>query len=189
MGTYRKPPRKLNTKGSSSMLLSELTNVSPVVVDVRMHAHDARWIAGRKGVHHLLAVEDGALKCVVCRCDLDLARQTDEVGGLGRSSVVCVNARATVKTVAGLMLEHRVGVLPVLDDKGSLVGIVTRGDLMRAGHLPAERGVDLCTSCGTSHHLRAPGGPHAPVFCVPCLSGTPSVSSLEAQYFTLGGSG
>jgi CBS domain-containing protein len=45
---------------------------------------------------------------------------------------VTVRADASLSTAAGLMQRYRVKRLPVLDDdRGTLVGIVTRGDLLR----------------------------------------------------------
>jgi CBS domain-containing protein len=37
------------------------------------------------------------------------------------------------------MLEHRISALPVVDDSGKLVGIVSEGDLMRRADLGTER--------------------------------------------------
>jgi CBS domain-containing protein len=43
-----------------------------------------------------------------------------------------VSLQATVEDVATVLLERRVSRVPVLDDDGLVVGIVTRGDLVRA---------------------------------------------------------
>ena len=40
---------------------------------------------------------------------------------------------------AQLMLQHRISGLPVVDAKGSLVGMVTEGDFLRRGELGTER--------------------------------------------------
>lgn len=176
-------------KDSKPVLVSALMSTPPVFIDARALAYEADRLAEEKHVHQLLAVEDGALKCVVCRCDLALAHQREPVGALGRSSVVYVKASTSAVAAARKMVERGVGCLPVLDAHGELVGILTRGDLRRDGFFSAEHGVDLCTSCGTGHHLRAPGGMDAPAFCLPCLSATPSAGSAESEYFTLGGSG
>ena len=47
------------------------------------------------------------------------------------TGVVTVSPDADVHNVAQLMIQHRVGGLPVVDAKGCLVGIVTDGDLYR----------------------------------------------------------
>ncbi|MEN3000010.1 MAG: CBS domain-containing protein [Acidilobaceae archaeon] len=46
--------------------------------------------------------------------------------------VVTIEESKTVKAAAYLMLKHKVGGLPVVDEKGSLVGIITRTDVLRA---------------------------------------------------------
>jgi CBS domain-containing protein len=49
------------------------------------------------------------------------------------SPPITVRTSAALSTAAGLMQRHRVKRLPVLDDNtGALVGIVTRGDLLRS---------------------------------------------------------
>jgi len=47
------------------------------------------------------------------------------------SPVVTVKATSLVKDVAITLLERRISAVPVVDEKGKLVGIVSEGDLMR----------------------------------------------------------
>lgn len=53
------------------------------------------------------------------------------------SPAITIEARCPISTAAGIMSEHRVNRLPVVDDRG-LVGIVTRADLVRAFARPDE---------------------------------------------------
>jgi len=45
--------------------------------------------------------------------------------------VITVNTDDSVETCSKLLLEHNISGLPVLDQEGNLVGIVTEGDLIR----------------------------------------------------------
>ena len=45
--------------------------------------------------------------------------------------VVTVAPTASVQEVAKLLLAHRISALPVADQNGSLVGIISEGDLVR----------------------------------------------------------
>jgi CBS domain-containing protein len=45
--------------------------------------------------------------------------------------VITVGATATVAEIARLLLEHRISAVPVLDEAGRVVGIVSEGDLVR----------------------------------------------------------
>jgi acetoin utilization protein AcuB len=47
------------------------------------------------------------------------------------TSVVVVSPRHDAKEAASLMLDHKIGALPVVD-AGRLVGIITETDLLRA---------------------------------------------------------
>ena len=53
--------------------------------------------------------------------------------------VVTVEPSATVQEVAKLLLEKRISAVPVLDDKGKLVGIVSEGDLLHRVEAGTER--------------------------------------------------
>ena len=55
-----------------------------------------------------------------------------KVGDLMTTSVVTVHTYDTLHKAVRLFLEHRFGCLPVLDKTGSLVGIVSPLDLLRA---------------------------------------------------------
>ncbi len=45
--------------------------------------------------------------------------------------VITVKSTDTVDTCASLLFNHNISGLPVMDDEGKLVGIVTEGDLIR----------------------------------------------------------
>jgi CBS-domain-containing membrane protein len=55
------------------------------------------------------------------------------------SPVITTKPSASVKEVAQLLLANRISAVPVVDDKGKLVGIVSEGDLMRRADLGTER--------------------------------------------------
>jgi CBS-domain-containing membrane protein len=46
-------------------------------------------------------------------------------------SVICARPDMTVQNAAKLLVEHRISGMPVVDEKGDLVGIVSEGDLLR----------------------------------------------------------
>jgi CBS-domain-containing membrane protein len=55
------------------------------------------------------------------------------------SPVITVKPFSTVKEVAKLMLERRISAVPVVDEKGRVVGIVSEGDLMQRAEIRTER--------------------------------------------------
>ncbi|WP_024508755.1 CBS domain-containing protein [Bradyrhizobium sp. ARR65] len=55
------------------------------------------------------------------------------------SPVITVGENETVREVAGLLIENRISAVPVVDDAGKLVGIVTEADLMRRPEAGTER--------------------------------------------------
>ncbi len=55
------------------------------------------------------------------------------------SPVITVPASASVKDVAKVLLQNHISAVPVVDDRGELVGIVSEGDLMRRPETGTER--------------------------------------------------
>ena len=55
------------------------------------------------------------------------------------TKVVTVSPSTTVRDIAGLMVEKHVSGLPVLSDSGTLVGIVSEGDLLRRPELGTQK--------------------------------------------------
>jgi predicted transcriptional regulator len=55
------------------------------------------------------------------------------------SPVITTKPTASVKEVAQVLLQNRISGLPVIDDAGKLVGVVSEGDLMRRADLGTER--------------------------------------------------
>jgi len=80
------------------------------------------------------------------------------------------------------MTEFEVGCLPIVDEHG-LRGVVTRGDLRRAGVEEALLGASRCASCGSRHGVRPHPTLEAVEFCLDCLDR----AMTPADYDELGG--
>ena len=102
----------------------------------------------RAGIRHLLVTgEGGELLGIVTDRDIRLNLPSPAtslsvwemkglldrltVGEIMTKAVITVGPRREVSEAAVLMLEHKIGALPVLED-GRLAGIVTETDLLRA---------------------------------------------------------
>jgi CBS-domain-containing membrane protein len=105
----------------------------------------ARWLAA--GSVSALPVVDGEDRVVGVVSEADLLRRTraGENSARARSAAevmteppVTVRPEASVREAARIMLEHRVKRLPVVDDVGRLLGIVSRADLVRLFVRPDE---------------------------------------------------
>jgi CBS domain-containing protein len=54
------------------------------------------------------------------------------------SDVITVKPDDTVQDVAGLLLVNRISAVPVVDNSGKIIGIVSEGDLLRRGENRTE---------------------------------------------------
>lgn len=105
-------------------------------------------------IRHLPVVENGKLVGIVSHRDLlanSLSRAIDfdandrrtflrsvDVAEAMARNVITVRRETPIDEAARLMLRHRVGCLPVVDDEGAPVGLVTETDLIRAAYLAEE---------------------------------------------------
>ena len=54
-------------------------------------------------------------------------------------TVISVDPNATVLEAARIMLQHHISGLPVINEKGQLVGILSEGDFLRRQETHTER--------------------------------------------------
>lgn len=106
-------------------------------------ASDADYKAALKimqenALHHLPVVDaDGNLVGMAAERDLLLAaahylQSAVEVGDIMHRGVVTVSPEMSVAEAAALMVDKRIGGLPVVDKGEGLIGIITETDMFRA---------------------------------------------------------
>jgi len=131
------------------MVADELMSESPFVVQVTDSIRRAMAQLTESDVRHLPVVEDGRLVGMVS--DRDLRRLLDPIfepapGRAARSEdlerpisllmssdVISVQPEAEVEEVIDLMIEHKIGAVPVTEAGSSkLLGIISYVDVLRA---------------------------------------------------------
>ena len=129
------------------MIVGDLMTPSPITTGPETPVVEARQTMIHKRIRHLLVTEGPKLLGIITDRDVRLnlpspatslsvwevnyllARMTVE--SVMTTSVVIVSPRQDTKEAALLMLDHKIGALPVVDG-GRLVGIITETDLLRA---------------------------------------------------------
>ncbi|MDZ4755863.1 MAG: CBS domain-containing protein [Phycisphaerae bacterium] len=132
------------------------------VVSVRMDAtlDTIRELFEARRFHHVVVLEERRLVGIIS--DRDLLRAVSPFAGTAAErtmdaaswhkrahqimhrSVITARADMNVNEAAALFLRHRISALPVIDDEGSCVGIVTLRDFLR--WMLAEVGDDTCAT-------------------------------------------
>ncbi len=129
------------------MNVRDLMTTNPITVGPETPVLDARQLMVDKRFRHVLIAEGPKLLGIVTDRDIRLnlpspatslsvweinyllARLT--VASVMTKSLVTVSPRQDTRAAALLMLDHKIGALPVVDG-GLLVGIITETDLLRA---------------------------------------------------------
>lgn len=159
-------------------LESELITVNPTTT-----IEEADRRARANAVRHLLVVEQGRLTGVLCRCDLvepPLGNET--VADRANHCPWTIGPDTTLGQAALLMRERKVGMLPVIARR-ELLGVITRGDLRRAGVSNTLLGADKCASCSSTSGVFAHPDFANVNICLDCLDD----SQERLDYAELGG--
>jgi acetoin utilization protein AcuB len=131
------------------MIARDLMTPNPVTVSPQASIAEAWDLMRELDVRHLPVVQDFALAGVLSDRDLgylDVARLLSEEGARGlkrelstpvvnvmKSDVVFVEPETDVGEVVELLIEHKVGALPVVEpDTRAVIGIVSYIDVLRA---------------------------------------------------------
>ncbi|WP_456417051.1 CBS domain-containing protein [Methanocaldococcus sp.] len=116
----------LNKKGKLVGIISE----SDIIKTIITHDEDLNLILPSPLDLIELPLKT-ALKIEEFMEDLKKALKT-KVKDVMTKNVIVAKPEMTVNDAAKLMVEHKIKRLPVVDNEGNLVGIVTRGDLIEA---------------------------------------------------------
>ena len=81
-------------------------------------------------IHHLLVLDGGVVVGVIAMRDLAGKPDTTHVEDVMTREVATIDADATLRRAASLMIRGTTGCLPVLEG-GKVAGIITTTDLMR----------------------------------------------------------
>lgn len=129
------------------MLVREIMTSSPVAIEVADRIFTAREKLLEQDIRHLPVVDQGKLVGMLSERDLPAglseltfgdqeAGDAALVGAFMSSDVLSIHAEAELSDAIDLMLEHRIGAVPVVgEDEQELVGIVSYVDVLRAARL------------------------------------------------------
>lgn len=129
------------------MRVKDWMSASPLTVPPETSVSEARELMQRKRIRHLLVTEDEELVGIITDRDIRLTLPSPAtslsvwevnyllakltVGEVMTKRLITVGPDRPIEEAAQLMLEHRIGALPVVEG-GRLVGILTETDLLRA---------------------------------------------------------
>jgi signal-transduction protein with cAMP-binding, CBS, and nucleotidyltransferase domain len=148
-------------------LIEDIMTRQPLIT-IGPHAGvaDALHLIAERDVRHLLVVGDRGLIGSVCICDLETADLRESVVACARTDVRTLDAGATAFEAARCMLDEDLDCLPITRH-GALAGIVTLGDLRRAGVLECHP--ERCVACGSRDHVRCSGRARGVGLCLQCM--------------------
>lgn len=134
---------------------SEIMTTEFVTLQVADHLDLAEDVMNLGRIRHMPVLEDGRLVGIVSERDLlasslskslefgDRERRTFmksvDVSEVMTGDVICVEPSTPIREAARTMIRQRIGCLPVVDERGEPLGLITETDLLRAAY-PALEG-------------------------------------------------
>jgi acetoin utilization protein AcuB len=116
------------------MQILNLMTATPVTIGSHDTLAQAKAIMDEGHFRRLPVVDNGQLVGIVTERDIREHTgyfESTRITAAMRTALITVGPRATVEDAARLMLRHKIGGLPIVDE-GKLVGIVTTSDLLKA---------------------------------------------------------
>jgi acetoin utilization protein AcuB len=150
----RKPQSKIRNpagiapreKGCNTMLVQHWMTRNPITIEADTPFLEARLTLKEKRIRHLPVVDRGKLIGVITDRDLKEAAPSGattldiyelnylllkmKVRDLVKKAPITIKPTNSVEKAALLMHDHKIGCLPVVDDAGKLVGLITETDLL-----------------------------------------------------------
>ncbi|MBI5355504.1 MAG: CBS domain-containing protein [Candidatus Aenigmarchaeota archaeon] len=127
--------------GKYGVKVSSVMNKDPVTIDVRGTLKETADIMMDRGVGSILVMDRNVLKGIMTERDMvrELGQRcrdpkTTEVGKVMTTNLFTVNPDLDIREAASQMLQRDIRRLPVIDAKGSMIGIITERDILRATH-------------------------------------------------------
>ena len=120
------------------MLVRDRMSAHPVTVRSDADYKSALKLMNESSLHHLPVLDaSNRLVGIVAERDLLLAasqhlQSVIEIGEVMHRDVVTATRDMPVAEAAALMVNHRIGGLPVVDARHNVVGVITETDVLRA---------------------------------------------------------
>lgn len=109
--------------------VSDLMSTALITVEADEPVGEARADMELGSIRHLPVLDHGKLVGIVSDRDLIRSRKRPtRVREVMSRDLVTTRPQSPAHTAASLMLDHRIGSVPVVDDNGALVGMVTLTD-------------------------------------------------------------
>lgn len=144
-------------------LVKDIMNREPVTVEMDTTLERVRNLFSKAGTHHIIVVRDREPIGIISDRDVlrtvspfvgKLSERPQDLSTLNRlahqvmsRNLITVRSDTPNTEAIDLLLEHRISALPVLSDRGNLIGIVSWRDLLR---YCAESGRGDCGACNTA---------------------------------------
>jgi len=138
---YRRPQKE---KRIQAVIARDIMSSPVFTLEETTTAQEARRVFTERKFRHIPIVsKTGKLVGIVSDRDfLGFVGESEStiIKDLMVTNILTTRPEAEIRTIAEVLITHHIGCLPIVDEMGLLVGMLTRGDILRAvvNHAPIE---------------------------------------------------
>lgn len=144
IAAYTRPRIRAN-EPKPAVRAEQIMSAPLVSVDVDMPIDELRQIIKTKRFRHIPVVsKDGVMCGIVSDRDLFVLSEdesaSDIVESIMTKNVLTATPNTSIREIARVLFEERIGCMPIVDEGGVVVGMITRSDILRAliKHAPLD---------------------------------------------------
>ena len=121
-----------------ALAVSQIMTTPSLTLELGASIIQARRLFREHGFRHLpLTTTDGRITGILSERDMlrhaaASAQRRASIADFATREVLTATEETEIRTIAAIMLERRVGCIPIVDKDGISIGIVTRADILRA---------------------------------------------------------
>jgi IMP dehydrogenase len=122
----------LKVKRSESVVIEQPYTVKASTTVAELYKHMAEY-----GVSGLLVEDGGKLAGIITRRDITFEKNMKrKVSELMTKDVITAKAGTTIEQAKEMLHKHRIEKLPLVDEKGRIVGLITSKDILKMDEYP-----------------------------------------------------
>ena len=113
------------------MLVKDIMTKDPITIEVGSTVLEAEKLMSINSIGRLIVVDEGEVVGILTDGDLMTERELDsQIDEIMTTELITVQDNDPVKEAARILSEKRIGGLPVLNEEGTLVGIISAEDMV-----------------------------------------------------------
>lgn len=122
---------KENNREVSKKYAYEIMSDPVITIGTEQSVQMAKSLMIQRRIRHLPVVESGIIKGIISNEDLLKSRDEQKVSQIMKTEVIMAYESAPIDLLSRILVQNRVGAIPIIDQNKQLKGIITTIDILK----------------------------------------------------------